>query len=362
MKKIVFIHLLNDFSGSPKVLSQVIQAHQANGGDLILYTGKSKSGFLSHLIEDHRFFFYKRFENRYLTLVSYLLSQLILFFKLLSFARQDVLIYVNTMLPFGAALAGKLMGKPVYYHVHEISLRPAGLKRFLRFIVQKTASKVIFVSKAVQKEESFVPMQQKVVYNCLSDSFVQVAEQADSQPNIESRFTVLMICSLKAYKGVNEFVEVARRCLDEDRIAFHLVLNADQSEIDAYFTGVVLPDNIKLFPRQKNVLPFYKEANLVLNLSRVDEWVETFGLTIIEAMAFGIPVIVPPVGGPAEIVREGREGYQISAYEIETLVETIRSLSMDEKEQERLSKNARKRSLDFKEDKFREDILKVVYE
>ena len=154
VKKIVFIHLLNDYSGSPKVLSQVIKACQKNGYETELYTGQGEDGFLSNITDKHYFYFYKRFENKYFTLVTYLLSQLSLFFKLFSYRNQEAVIYINTMLPFGAALAGKLTGQPIFYHIHETSLQPLILKRFLRFIVQITAKKVIFVSQFVQQIRS----------------------------------------------------------------------------------------------------------------------------------------------------------------------------------------------------------------
>ena len=146
-KKIIFIHLLNDFSGSPKVLSQVIQALQEKEIALELYTGKSESGFLSGLTQNHNQYFYKRSENKWITLIAFISSQFILFFKLLKYTNKDIVIYVNTMLPFGAALAGFIMRKPVIYHVHEISLTPLALKSFLRAVIRLTAKKIIFVSK-----------------------------------------------------------------------------------------------------------------------------------------------------------------------------------------------------------------------
>ena len=79
---------------------------------------------------------------------------------------------------------------------------------------------------------------------------------------------------------------------------------------------------------------------MVLNLSKVDECVETFGLTILEAMAFGIPVIVPPIGGPAEIVTDGVEGYVISSYETNDIAKKIKELSMDKAKWTELSINA----------------------
>ena len=82
----------------------------------------------------------------------------------------------------------------------------------------------------------------------------------------------------------------------------------------------------------------------------------------VEAMAFGIPVIVPPVGGPVEIVREGIEGYLISSYEIDKIANTIMALSHDEAKCIELSNNAKIRSADFKESVFEKNILEVISE
>ena len=39
MKKIIFIHLLNDFSGSPKVLSQIVKICNDNNQELSIHGG-----------------------------------------------------------------------------------------------------------------------------------------------------------------------------------------------------------------------------------------------------------------------------------------------------------------------------------
>lgn len=362
MKKIIFIHLLNDYSGSPKVLSQVIKAVKKSDCEVELYTGTSDDGFLSGLTDKHHYYFYKRFENKYLTLIAFMLSQVSLFFKLLKYHKEDVIIYANTMLPFGAGLAGKLMGKPVYYHIHETSLTPAIFKWFLRFIVQKTATKIIFVSKAVEEAETFDNIPQYIVYNAIPDDFMNIATNNQYKHLHDEKFNVLMICSLKAYKGVKEFVTIASLCQNVPNINFTLILNAEQSEIDTFFQEYVLPQNLTLLFRKKDLVPFYQNASLLLNLSRVDQWVETFGLTIVEAMAFGIPVIVPPVGGPAEIVHNGLEGYLISSYETTQIAKAIVELSNDEKKCQQLSVMARKRANDFREELFEEKILEVISE
>jgi glycosyltransferase involved in cell wall biosynthesis len=358
--RIIFIQLLNDFSGSPKVLSQVVRAIQSTNIEIEIFTGSQTNGFLSNLTLNHQYFFYKRFENKCFTLFSFLFSQIILFIKLLKYWRKDVIIYVNTMLPFGAGLAGKLMGKPVIYHIHETTLSPPGLKIFLRKVIHFSSQKNIFVSHSVKNLESFDGLFQSVVYNALPSNFAEITVNQVYSPFCKEQFNVLMISSMKAYKGVFEFIEIARKLQNKKEITHTLVLNAFQDEIDTFFEKIALPSNIKIYSQQKDVIPFYLNSSLVLNLSRIDEWIETFGLTILEALAFGIPVIVPPVGGPSEIVFDGKEGFLISSYEIDAIAQKIAFLSINPEICFELSRNAKKRSLDFMEEEFNAKILKFL--
>ena len=168
-----------------------------------------------------------------------------------------------------------------------------------------------------------------------------------------------MICSLKDYKGIPEFLKIAKQLESHNHISFRLILNAEQDEIDRYFQNQKF-ENIEIFSKQKDLEKFYSTSSLVLNLSRVDQWVETFGLTIVEALAFGIPVIVPPVGGPIEIVEDGIEGFLISSYEIDKVVDKILTLSNNENLCLELSKNALEKVENFSEDVFLENISKVL--
>ena len=155
--KLVCIHLLNDYSGSPYVLSQVIDTLLSNKypPEIDLHVGSGSDGFLSPFKSNTDTYFYRRSNSKILTLVTFFVSQFILFFKLLKYRKKNVRFYINTILPFGGALAGWVMRKEVIYHVHETSVTPRFFKIFLRSIVNVTASKVIFVSQYLHAVESF---------------------------------------------------------------------------------------------------------------------------------------------------------------------------------------------------------------
>ena len=262
------------------------------------------------------------------------------------------------MLPFGAALAGKLMGKKTVYHIHETSLRPAIFKSFLRWVVNSTASTVIYVSEYLRLAEVFKTADQKVIYNCLSKDFSQTAA-ANTYFFDSERFNVLMVCSLKTYKGVNEFVKIAEMFTHRSDMSFSLVVNANKRDINEFFSEIYIPENLSIFPSQSDLHEFYSDANLVLNLSKTDQWVETFGLTILEAMSYGIPTIVPPLGGPIELVRDNQDGYLIASSDTKGLYSRILSLSDDRNLCLDLSRSAREQSLKFNEAVFRKALKNI---
>lgn len=313
--KIYACHLLNDYSGSPKVLSQLVNGWAKKNIDVTIITCKNKTGFLSNIENvNYSYFWYKWSANPFIRLITFSLSQILLFYKLIFILKKNDTVYVNTILPFGAAIAGKIKRCKIIYHIHETSMKPKILKWFLFKIVNLTANDVIYVSNYLSKQEKIENKIIHILYNAMDNAFLEKA-QSFKKDKIAYK-NVLMVCSLKSYKGVDEFIKLATVNLD---LNFKLVLNTSQEEIDTYFKTSALPPNVQFYPSQSNTHPFYEWADIVLNLSKPNEWIETFGLTILEAMAYQLPVIIPPIGGITELVEEGINGFKVDSRNLETL-------------------------------------------
>ena len=99
---------------------------------------------------------------------------------------------------------------------------------------------------------------------------------------------------------------------------------------------------------------------MVVNLSRTDEWIETFGLTILEAMTFGIPVIAPPIGGPTELIDDGYNGFLISSYNIDALEKKITELSKNKSLCMEISNKARLKALSYNINEKSSELFKVL--
>jgi glycosyltransferase involved in cell wall biosynthesis len=178
----------------------------------------------------------------------------------------------------------------------------------------------------------------------------------------EGLFNVTMIASLRDYKGVPEFLALAERLAKQRKIRFVLVLNDDPEGIARYFSKRSCPGNVKIVGRVSDTSAFYENASLVLNLSRADLWIETFGMTILEAMAYGIPVIAPMVGGPTELVINGVHGYLVDSRNIEQLADRVLQLFSDQAACRSMSDACRARAVQYSTDRYVRNIRSVMME
>jgi len=359
---IIFAHLLNDRSGSPRILQQVISilSHREDGSRL--FVSSEGSGFLDESAVAITRYWYWRTPYRFFTFLTYLTSQFCLMISLFRSRNIDAnaVIYTNTLLPFGAAIYGWLTRRPVIYHLHEVSISPAPLRWFLVAIARATARQVIYVSNF---HRSYLPIdgvQSHVVHNTLVGSFLMQAANSKFHHRREGRFNVLMLASLRDYKGIPELIKLAEQLVDRSDIHFHLVPNDDEDEVRRYFRSTKLPSNMSVHLKTDNPAMYYAQASLLLNLSRPDQCIETFGLTLLEAMAFGVPVIAPPIGGPLELVDDGCEGFLIDSRNGDKLVEAILKLADDEYRCLKYSEAARRRAACFSPVNFEKGIRMVL--
>lgn len=359
-RAVIFCHLLNDHSGSPTVLNMTMEAVKEDYNRL-LYVGSEGHGALETTSAAKRRFWYRRSRLKFLTLLAYIFSQFSLYRKLSSSKDipNEAIVFVNTLLPIAAMFWGKRTGRPVIVHIHEVSIRPFPLHFIATRLAKHCSEVLIYVSRdhlnrlPISKEIS------QIIPNPINKSVATNSEKYTPRRR-NGIFRVLMLSSLKGYKGIEQFMALAQTLQSRQDIAFELVLNAEKAEIDHFLSRHRSAINVTCHPRTSKPAQFYSEADLVLNLTLVNEVIETFGLTLIEAMCFGIPVIAPPVGGPAEIVTHGVEGYCIDSRDISALRAAVIELADDPNRATTMSKAAKKRAEDFTFDIYAKRINDII--
>lgn len=344
----IFVHLFNDRSGSPRVLASVIEVIGDPERDL-LCVGKG-DGILETVEIPRSHYRYKRRNSRFLTLFDFLMSQWSLFLLLWRQRHHrppGEAIYINTAYPFAAGLFGWLCKRKVIYHLHEISITPSLLRRFLWGIVRLTATEVRFVSKHQQEATGLPNKNTRVIYNAVSSNLAGDAAET-FQKEVDGKFRVLMLSTLRDYKGIPEYIKLAERFEPYDDYIFQLVTNDDADVVERYLSSrPPVPSNLRIISRTSDLAPLYRRADVVVNLSRPSEWVETFGLTLLEAMSFGVPVIAPPAGGPVELLGETLSDYLILGENLDGLVAAISELKVDGEAYARVSSMCRARAEHF---------------
>nr|WP_139352748.1 glycosyltransferase family 4 protein [Algoriphagus sp. A40] len=331
-------------------MRNTILAAKEMGKEVHLYTS-SGEGFLSGISGIHyhsNYYFRSRF--RILTLFTFFISQLVLAFRLLKYWRNSNVFYINTILPFSAIWMGKLLGKKVFVHVHEFEISPKLLSDFLFLTVRLCADEIIVVSKFLAQNPALVPRKSRVIYNCVKK---EIEDQAFTKEEVHDDFRVLMLASLRPYKGIYEFLQLASEL---PGIGFDLILSDSEEEVDRWKSSQKVPENLTIYPVQQDVIPFFKNSSLVLNLAHKDKWLETFGMTILEGMNFGLPAIVPTVGGVTELVKDGVNGFLVDYSDISTIKVLIEKLQSDIPFWRKLSLNALERSALFSTKIFSQEI------
>lgn len=331
--KTYFIHLYDDYSGSPRVLSEMINAVD---GNKVLITSNS-NGILSKVNGVKSIFFYYKVGKATLSkLLLFLYANVVIFFILFNLLLRDKInrvkstVVINTMLPFGALIAAGLFRRKVVVYLHETSIKPALLKKTLRFFISKFAAEIIYVSKFLRDVEDFPQVTHKtVIYNPVSPLLIN--DVIDLKHKYNSK-NVVFLSSLVPYKGINDYIKIASNSsAANDGLIFNLVLNCTVEDFIKFKQQVPLPQNIRLFNRPDNLKEIYFDSGIVLNLSNPNKWIETFGLTLAEGMSNGLVPIGPEAGGPLEIIREGC-GFCINHDEHDAILMKINYLFSNEDE------------------------------
>lgn len=153
---------------------------------------------------------------------------------------------------------------------------------------------------------------------------------------LQERHGVLYVGRIEDYKGVYDLLDVAERLRD---IPFTVIGHGngfDKLNERIARQGASNVTVLGKLPRE-DILAHLRRHRVMLVPSR---WNETFGLTAVEAMAAGLPVVVTRMGGLPEVVEDGVSGFVVEMGDVDAMVEHVRQLHADNEMFERVSLEA----------------------
>ena len=281
-------------------------------------------------------------------------------------------VYANTLVLDEPLLAARAMEIPALVHVRELPTHDVALCEALAAtpeeIIRRTqehATLIIANSKRVASDFPTVPT--AIVPNTIDPNAYNIPlpttttvrpepveghaptatttvrpEPVEGRPP-EPTCAIALISSNLPKKGLHDFLEVATRLAAHSNIRF-LLIGPENQHIahlrTAQATGTA-PPNLVFAGYAPTPQQALAQADVVLNLSHFQE---SFGRTVLEAMAAARPVVCYAWGALPELVVDGETGYLVPFRDVTAVAERIVRLAGDGVLRERMGRAAQERA------------------
>lgn len=171
-------------------------------------------------------------------------------------------------------------------------------------------------------------------------------------------FVLLFLGRWVAHKGIYDLIRVTRNLLRKEiDLKLLLVGSGEEERVKEAIKRNSLQENVVLVGRVEDVAPFYQCSDLyVLYTSPL----EGLPLTILEAMACGLPCVATSVSGITEAITNEKDGFLVEQGDVEALERRILACFGDRKNLKEVSRRARETiEKEFTLMKMTEDYLRV---
>lgn len=194
-----------------------------------------------------------------------------------------------------------------------------------------------------------------VVYNMVP--LTKIREKGNAQPlAIKRKFTIATLGRLIPDKGVDRLLKAIAR-LNKDGFDFDVwIIGGGRAydELNALARDFHL-QNVVFWGMQENPYPLLKQSNLFVCSSIR----EGFNIALVEAMAFGLPVLSTRCTGPTEILDEGKYGLLVDNSE-NGLYDGIKRVLVNPDLLEAFHQKSLERCLRFCEDRIISQVIDLM--
>lgn len=221
-----------------------------------------------------------------------------------------------------------------------------GLERALWRFLLRSADACVGCSDALTKSihEFYTPAKPVItIHNGLDIDHVMQERNADAilHENLAKRLFLLSVAALEHKKGLDTLIRAFRSVKDQCGIDIALALVGPErgvgSELRRLTEELGLEESVVFCGEvpHADLHVYYKRATIFCLTSRV----EPFGIVLLEAGAFGCPVVATDVGGIPEIITHGKTGRLFPAEDVEALARELLDLLSDTEERQRLGQS-----------------------
>lgn len=256
---------------------------------------------------------------------------------------KPIAVHVNTIVLEAPLMAARAEGVESVVYVREMPAEDQALCRSL-----STSARALR-NQLLEQADRFV-MPSQVVADWLScPERCTVRPNAVDEALFDLPFTpgsvlkVALISSNIFKKGIKDAVDAARIVAASGWPVHFLLIGPHTRDLDALHP---LPPNVALRGYAKSPAEAVAQADIILSLSY---FAESFGRTVVEAMAAGRPVICYDRGAPPSLVASGQSGFVVPADSPVDVARAVLALDAARLQLDKMSRAARKRAREIQD-------------
>lgn len=178
----------------------------------------------------------------------------------------------------------------------------------------------------------------KLVYIPNMLDAVAIGQKAGNSPYTGDTLHIVSVGRLAPEKHFENIIPVAKTLRDMGTdFVWHIVGDGpERSQLETLIAENDLKDHVILDGSKTNPYPYMKYADLFVHPS----YVESQGLTVLEAMALDVPCVVTKSLGPCEFIEDGVNGL-LTEQSPESLAEKVLAILNDKKLYQHIKENTK---------------------
>lgn len=248
-------------------------------------------------------------------------------------AKRHKILYANSQKAFLlTAMAANIVRRPLVWHLHDIldSTHFGGMQRRLQIgLANRVASRVVMPSTACAN--AFIGAGGKadlvtIIPNGIAQPDPAVIGQASrASLGLPDGPLVGVFSRLARWKGQHVLLEALAKTPGIQAILVGSALFGEDSyerELYELVEKYQLSDRVRFLGQRSDVMQLMAAVDCVVHTSTSPE---PFGLTLVEAMTAGTPVIASDAGAASEILEAGRAGVLVPPGDAEALASAMSS-------------------------------------
>ena len=237
-------------------------------------------------------------------------------------------------------------GAPLLVTLHSTYIRT--LKEQLQMLAYRpffwSAACAVFVCERQRRHwlrRGLFGRRNRVIYNGVDLEYWRPAASIELRRALgfaENDYVIGLSAVLRPEKNPAQLVEAVARLRKQGLPARALFIGdgPERASVEARARALGVAERVVISGLQEDVRPFLSVCDVVALTS----FTEAFSLAAIEAMALGRPVVHADVGGAAEMIQSGHDGWLFPVGDTATLVDRLGVLA-DPVVRARMSENAR---------------------